>query len=154
MEVFSNKSFSTYARRHIEDRSINYPVTRHHGARIKIICYFGKIPRTAIQTGSRFRPAPRHHPLQLLRPYPLAGNQQWSSRFPLKLGKQPLHVSGKTVQYQERKCAYGLEGLDSPLQELGQALACSGHCIVLDNASSLPLQLADKPEGALHGLLP
>ena len=106
MEVFSNKSFSTYARRHIEDRSINYPVTRHHGARIKIICYFGKIPRTAIQTGSRFRPAPHHHPLQLLRPFPLAGNQQWSSRFPLKLGKQPLYVSGKTVQYQERKCAY------------------------------------------------
>ena len=58
------------------------------------------------------------------------------------------------VQYEERKYAYRLEESDSPLQELGQALACSDCSIALDNASSLPLQLTGKPEGVLHGLWP
>ena len=70
------------------------------------------------------------------------------------LERQLHHGSAMTVQCWERKYAYGLEESDSPLQELGQALTCSDRCIALDNASSLPLQLIDKPEGALHGLLP
>ena len=96
----------------------------------------------------------RPAPFQLPHLYPLAGNQQWSSRFPLKLERQPLRGSEKTVQYQERKYAYGLEESDSPLQELVQALVCSDHCTELDNATSLPLQPIDKPEGVLHGLSP
>ena len=96
----------------------------------------------------------RPAPLQLPHLYPLAGNQQWTSRFPLKLERQPLHGSEKTVQYQERKYAYGLEESDSPLQELVQALVCSNRCTGLDNATSRPLQPIDKPEGILHGLSP
>ena len=92
--------------------------------------------------------------LQLPHLYPLAGNQQWSSRFPLKLERQPLHGSEKTVQYQERKYAYGLEEPDSPLQELVQPLICSDHCTELDNATNRPLQPIDKPEGVLLGLSP
>ena len=117
-------------------------------------CFCGRMLQIALQTGFRFKPAPHPPPLQLPRLYPLAGNQQWSSRFPLKLGEQPLHGSGKTVQYQGRKCAYGLEESDSPLQQLGQALACFDYYIALDNASNLPLQLTGKQEGALHGLWP
>ena len=60
----------------------------------------------------------RPAPLQLPHLYPLAGNQQWTSRFPLKLERQPLHGSEKTIQYQEQKYAYGLEEPNSPLQEL------------------------------------
>ena len=93
-------------------------------------------------------------PLQLPFLYPVAGNPQLSSQFPLMLEKQLHHGSAMTGQYRERKYAYGLEESDSPLQELGQALACSDRCITLDNASSLPLQLAGKPAGALHGLWP
>ena len=96
----------------------------------------------------------RPAPLQLPHLYPLAGNQQWSSRFPLKLERQPLHGSEKTVQYQEHKYAYGLEESDSPLQKLVQPLACSDHRTKLGNATSLPLQPIDKPEGILHGLSP
>ena len=146
----SNESFSTYARRHIPDRSFNYPITRRHGAQTKSL-FCRRMLQIALQTGFWFKPAPHPPPLQLPRLYPLAGNQQWSSRFPLKLGKQPLHGSGKTVQYQERKYAYGLEESDSPLQELVHALVCSDDCTGLDNATSLPLQPIDKPEGVLHG---
>jgi hypothetical protein len=117
-------------------------------------CFCRRMFQIALQTGFRCKLAPRPLPLQLPRLYPLAGNQQWSSRFPLKLGKQLLHGSGKAVQYQGHKCAYGLEGSDSLLKQLGQVLACFARYIALDNALDLPLQLADKPEGALHGLLP
>lgn len=37
---FSNKSFSTYARRHIQGRSINYPITRQHGAQIRSLFFW------------------------------------------------------------------------------------------------------------------
>ena len=96
----------------------------------------------------------RPAPFQLPHLYPLAGNQQWTSRFPLKLEREPLHGSEKTVRYQECMYAYGLEESDSLLQELVQALICSDHCTELDNATSLPLQPIDKPEGVLHGLSP
>ena len=76
-------------------------------------------------------------PLQLLLPYPVAGNQQLSSRLPLRLERQLHHGSTTMVQYQEHKYAYGLEGLDSPLQELVQPLVCSGCHIGPDNETSL-----------------
>src|SRR3954466_9714789 len=95
----------------------------------------------------------RSAPLQLLLPYPAAGSQQWSSRFPLKLEKQLHHGSVKTVQYKEHKYAYGLAGSDFLLRELVQPLVCSDYCIGLDNASNLPLLPIDKPEGAPLGLL-
>src|SRR3954468_9250334 len=94
----------------------------------------------------------RPAPLQLLLPYPAAGSQQWSSRFPLKLEKQLHHGSVKTVQYQEHKYAYGLAGSNFLLRELVQPLVCSDYCIGVDNASNLPPLLIDKPEGAPPGL--
>ena len=94
----------------------------------------------------------RPAPLQLPHLYPLAGNQQWSGRFPLKLERQPLHGSEKTVQYQERKYAYGLEESDFPIHGLAQLFACSDCHIALDNETSLLPQPTDKLVDAPPGL--
>src|SRR4051812_19891634 len=67
--------------------------------------------------------------------------------------ERPLpHGSVKTVQYQERKYAYGLEESGSPLQGLVQPLVCSDHHTELDNATNLLLLPIGRPEGAPPGL--
>src|SRR3954464_534038 len=68
------------------------------------------------------------------------------------LERQLLHESGKTVQDQEHKCAYELEGLDSPPQELARLPVCSDHHIELDNGLSLLPRPVDRLRGALLGL--
>ena len=95
------------------------------------------------------------HPAPLQPPflYPVAGNPQLSSRFPLMLEKQLHHGSAMTGQYRERKYAYGLEGSNFPIHGLVQLFACSDCHIGLDNETSLLLQsinkLADVPPGLL-----
>src|SRR3954468_22773423 len=91
-------------------------------------------------------------PLQLPPPYQAAGSQQWSSRSPLMLEKQLLHVSVKTIQYQGHRCAYGLEELSFPLQGLAKPHACSDRYTGLDNGTSMPPQPIGSPEGVLPGL--
>ena len=83
-------------------------------------------------------------PLQPPFLYPVAGNPQLSSQFPLMLEKQLRHGLAKTGQYRERKYAYGLEGSDFPIHGLVQLFACSDCHIGLDNETSLLLQPIDK----------
>ena len=91
-------------------------------------------------------------PLQLPFLYPVAENPQLSSRFPLKLERQPLHGSEKMVQYQEHKYAYGLEGSGFLIHGLVQLFACSGCHIRLDNETNLLPQPVDKLEDVPPGL--
>ena len=90
-------------------------------------------------------------PLQLPFLYPVARNPQLSSRSPSMLEKQLRHGLAKTGQYQERKYAYGLEGLGFPIHGLVQLFACSGCHIGLDNETNLLPQpvdmLTDVPPG-------
>ena len=83
-------------------------------------------------------------PLQLPFLYPVAGNPQLSSRFPLMLEKQFHHGSAMTGQYRERKYAYGLEGSDFLIHGLVRLFACSDCHIGLDNETSLLLQPVDR----------
>ena len=95
------------------------------------------------------------HPALLQLPflYPVAGNQQLSSLFPLMLEKQPHHGLAMTGQYRERKYAYGLEGSDFPIHGLVQLFACSDCHNGLDNETSLLPQPVDKLADVPPGLL-
>ena len=95
------------------------------------------------------------HPAPLQPPflYPVAGNPQLSSRFPLMLEKQLHHGSAMMGQYRERKYAYRLEGSDFPIHGLVQLFACSDCLIGLNNETSLLPQPTDKLVDAPHGLL-
>ena len=90
--------------------------------------------------------------LQPPYPYPVAGNPQLSSQFPLMLEKQLHRGSARTGQYQERKYAYGLEEPDFPIHGLAQLFACSNCHIALDNETSLLPQPTDKLVDAPPGL--
>lgn len=94
----------------------------------------------------------RPAPLQPPYPYPVAGNPQLYSRFPLMLEKQFHRGSARTGQYRERTYAYGLDESDFPIHGLAQLFACSDCHITLDNETSLLPQPTDKLVDALPGL--
>ena len=83
-------------------------------------------------------------PLQLPFLYPVAGNPQLSSRFPLMLEKHLHRGSARTGQYRERKYAYGLEESNFPIHGLAQLFAFSDCHIALDSETSLLPQPTDK----------
>ena len=49
---FSNKSFSTYARRHIQGRSIDYPITRQQGAQRRSLLFWRIIVKQLFKPAS------------------------------------------------------------------------------------------------------